>query len=486
MSGKSIKAIHIQQSDGPFISVECTDIVREIPNKRIVYLGRLNNDVVYIKLFIDPSSRQRHKERELSGLQRLANNNIDAPKVCCSGVTEQGDSVIVTLAIPNGVTLKVAWHKRVDERERQALIQRLLSLIATHHNAGLRHNDPHLNNFFVTANTIYTLDGADIVEASVPLDESSSLQNLALVLAQFQPDNDRRALSLLPGYCEIRDWTVSPELRQLLLETILEKREWRKKKYIKKIFRTCTQIVSLSTNTSLQLLERAFDSNDIRSLLTSPDSYRVGEPGKGATLKKGNTSTVMQLEIGNDYYVVKRYNLKGPLHRLKRMFNRSRAERSWENAHLLGFYGISTARPVAIRVNKFGPFRGRAWFVAEYLPGRTLSEFILDNKGSAAQLEELAEHVAKIMVGMEQQLITHGDLKATNFLVSQGEVYLIDLDSMRQYRDASLFKSPHQKDLDRFKLNWSSMPEIAELFLSTLNRQRDLTKKTNIKEFLIS
>jgi tRNA A-37 threonylcarbamoyl transferase component Bud32 len=465
--------MHIQDDRGTKLSVACTDIAREIKGKRIIYRGRLNDDVVFIKLFIDPKSKMRHKEVELAGLTRLAKNNIPAPKIVSSGLTEHGDPVIVTQAIPDGVSLREVWDGQIKGQERQVLIERLLALIATHHHAGLQHGDPHLNNFFVAPDLIYTLDGTDIIEGDTPLDETASVQNLGLVLAQFQPDNDPRALSLLSEYCNVRDWTLSPEFEKQVRETILLKREWRKKKYLKKIYRECTQIVSLSTNSSFRLLERVFDNPDIRPFLELPDSYIDGRLSDESILKNGNTSTVIQLELGNDCYVFKRYNIKGPLHRLKLLFSRSRAERSWQNAHLLEFYGVPTAQPVAVRVNKAGPFRGRAWFVARYLSGQALSEFILDNQNNTEQLEDIADQVAKIIIDLEKQLIAHGDFKATNFQVSRNKVYLIDLDSMKQYRDSSSFKIPHQKDLDRFQRNWDTMPEIRTLFLRAINSQRD-------------
>lgn len=474
MKIQTVKTIRLKSDGYANSSVECSDIVREIPLKRIVYRGRLLNKTVYVKLFIDPKSKKRHKELELTGLKKLADNNIPAPKVLFSGLTEHGDPVIITQAIPDGISLNEVWKTQTKEQDRLALMKKLLILIATHHNAGLQHDDPHPNNFFVTPDIIYTLDGADIIASNKPLNWLPSLENLGFVLAQFFPDNDHRALSLLPEYCKARNLAFDSELQQKTLKLICKKREWRKKKYLKKIYLECTQIASYSTNSSLQLLERTFNSSDMRSFLKLPDSYIDNVLDSNVALKKGNSSTVVQLEIDSSSFVIKRYNIKNSLHRLKRMFNHSRAERSWENAHLLGFYGIPTAQPVAIRINKTGPFRGRAWYIAEYLPGQTLTQFISDNQDNTRQLNNIVKQVAKIIIDLEKQMIAHGDFKASNFQVCKGKVYLIDLDSMKQYKTSHSFEAPRNKDLERFRKNWKTMPKIEALFIQTISNQRSL------------
>ena len=461
--------IRITTTEGTDITVSCAELVRRVAGKRTVYRGNLETSQVFVKIFVNRSSKRRHFEAELNGLQALTRANIPAPEVLYTGQTDEDYPAIVSRAITNGISVEVAWKQQIDENGRQTLIKQLLKVLALHHEAGLQHKDPHLKNFFVTSNAIYTLDGADISTGKTPLNKPASLQNLGLVLAQFQPSDDRRALNLLPSYCDARGWPMTPTLLQKIHETILQKREWRKKRYLKKIYRECSQVVSLSESSSSQLMERAFDTPAMRDFLQQPDRFAGSGTAECVMLKDGNSSTVVQLQMSGDSFVVKRYNIKGSLHRLKRMFSRSRAERCWENAHLLGFYGIPTAEPVAIRVDKTGPFRGRSWFIAQHLPGQTLMQFILDNRDNEKALADIVVEVTNIIEGLQEQQIAHGDFKANNFQISQGKVYLIDLDSMEQHRDAASFEKAQQKDLTRFLQNWASMSEVKELFLRALN-----------------
>ena len=58
--------------------------------------------------------------------------------------------------------------------------------------------------------------------------------------------------------------------------------------------------------------------------------------------------------------------------------------------------------------------------------------------------------------------LSHGDFKATNFILEDGEICLIDLDSMKSHRVNALFKKAFRRDLRRFQKNWESLPEISQ------------------------
>jgi hypothetical protein len=55
-------------------------------------------------------------------------------------------------------------------------------------------------------------------------------------------------------------------------------------------------------------------------------------------------------------------------------------------------------------------------------------------------------------------------LKATNLLISQEKIYLIDLDGMRQYHCHMLFKRAWKKDMQRFMKNWKDNPPLYTIF----------------------
>ena len=64
--------------------------------------------------------------------------------------------------------------------------------------------------------------------------------------------------------------------------------------------------------------------------------------------------------------------------------------------------------------------------------------------------------------------ISHGDMKATNFLVRNGTLHVLDLDAMERSRTKAKFREKFGRDLTRFQKNWvgtSIEPEIEKLLI---------------------
>jgi hypothetical protein len=59
----------------------------------------------------------------------------------------------------------------------------------------------------------------------------------------------------------------------------------------------------------------------------------------------------------------------------------------------------------------------------------------------------------------------HGDLKATNWIVSSaGEVHLFDLDSLSIGLSNRAYLAGRRSDMQRFLKNWASDPQLEEAF----------------------
>ena len=56
--------------------------------------------------------------------------------------------------------------------------------------------------------------------------------------------------------------------------------------------------------------------------------------------------------------------------------------------------------------------------------------------------------------------ISHGDLKATNFIYSNDKLYVLDLDAMTRHKGRASFHKSFRKDLDRFTTNWAGRLEF--------------------------
>ena len=60
--------------------------------------------------------------------------------------------------------------------------------------------------------------------------------------------------------------------------------------------------------------------------------------------------------------------------------------------------------------------------------------------------------------------VSHGDLKASNFLLEDGRAVIIDLDAMKEHSIIKVREKALNKDLKRFLRNWSSAPNLEKKF----------------------
>ncbi|MFU8797869.1 MAG: lipopolysaccharide kinase InaA family protein, partial [Gammaproteobacteria bacterium] len=180
-------------------------------------------------------------------------------------------------------------------------------------------------------------------------------------------------------------------------------------------------------------------------------------------LKNDATTTVGIVNIDGSELAIKRYNIKGFSHALKRSIRPSRAALCWEHAHMLLAAGICTPPPVAMIEKRYGFFRSTAYFINEYTPAKDIFEYL-----KTADIEartQIAENISALFQQLNHWGITHGDLKPENILIRDKKPVLLDLDSLRIYpRRGWFFKRAHQKDINRFLKNWEEYPDIEKIF----------------------
>jgi hypothetical protein len=152
---------------------------------------------------------------------------------------------------------------------------------------------------------------------------------------------------------------------------------------------------------------------------------------------------------GSRPIVVKRYNVKSPLHRVRRWF-KSRARTAWRNGHRLEFLGIPTAAPLALVEERFGPLRGRSWLVMEDCGDDDLDGAVARDGWREVWLDQLVA-----LLGILRALgLGHGDMKATNVLIRNDVLHLIDLDALGERSGG------YRVDRDRLLSNWAEQPSL--------------------------
>ncbi len=451
---------------------ECVEIVRCVPGKRLVCRGVWNGQPVYAKLFIGQGVK-RYAKRDADGASALAQANILTPPLLHAGAidrdkVENGGEILIFGEIAQSINAEQALDRLQSTRERLLLAQSLVREVARHHNAGLIQHDLYLKNFlFDSDRVIYTLDGDGIRPISPLFAKRQAMHNLAVLLSKLDVVEEATWLpELLQLYVQERGWNSPIDPRQMQKRVASHRRRVVRGYADRKVFRQCSDVAVEKTWESFIALSRQHAGEELKDALSDPD--RLLDETASRRLKSGNTCTVSLVEARGRRIVVKRYNIKNMGHALGRMFRPSRAAVSWANAHRLQMYGIATAAPLAIREQRFGPLRFRAWFLAEYIDAPDIAGFMENETTSPEQKRQVAANVAALVYKMRLLQIAHGDLKASNIHVVDLRPVLIDLDSLHEYSSKAVFENRHISDLRRLLRNWQARPEIYALMENAL------------------
>ena len=443
-------------------------ILRLLPGKRMVYAGSWRGQPVVAKVYSDPKRHAVHAEREVKGATALLEHGLPAPRLLHRLVETERDVLLFERIVPAETALE-RWEQADSATAQLEILRALVRTVAAMHNAGVVQEDMHLGNFLFSGDRLYTVDGAEIRAKGTPLDNDVAQNNLGLLFAQLHPGHDALAEALLPEYAQLRGGTADKEDIASLYDAIAREREGRKRDYLRKVFRSSSAFVAHKDVALYWVLDRRDDSLAMRAFLADPDAALSG----ARTLKAGNTATVNLVEIDGRPLIVKRYNLKNPLHALARAVRETRAAISWRNAHRLRFYGLPTPRPVALIEKRCGPFRRVSYFVSEYTEGIGSRRYFLDGERSEAEEARVVEALAALLEAMWSAGIVHGDTKGSNFLVAGKDLSIIDLDSMTQPRNPSRAALGKREDRLRFLRNWPERPAVRHAFAAKLDPDND-------------
>lgn len=441
-------------------------VIRIIPKRRIVAFGTWRDKPVVVKLFFDPSQAKKHMEQDVAGMKLLRDFKIPRPYLYYQGVSEDRRiHILIFERIFKANNLAELWTKKHSLKAMFPILQAIVKEIATQHVLGVLQQDLHLKNFLLTKKKIYTLDGAQIEHYPFLLPKKISINNLALFLSQLGVGIEDYQEKLFRYYAHLRGWILTEDD---MLEYRLAIKHWhhrRWQKFEKKIFRNCSNYGKIKHGISEGMYDRSYANKEFMDFLKNPES--AFDHPNAVILKDGNSATVIKVTINQCDLVVKRYNLKNIWHRLRRCLRTTRARHAWRLAQKLHFFGIATAKPVAFLERRILGFKGKSYFVTEFVSdlhaGTKLKIDLHEDKQSLVQaITSLLKSVAKLHV-------THGDLKVTNILINKEALpVLIDLDGASEHRSLSGLRHAWRKEVKRFLNNFKDDPDLQESFTQSL------------------
>lgn len=458
--------LHIELADaaGP-ATLGLQQLLRVLPGQRYVGVAEWRGRKVLAKLLVGDKAARAFR-RELDGARLFAGQGLPTPLLLADGLREGEGGWLLFEYLDNAQSLGEAWRavegQPLLSAGQQTVLGEALELIARLHGQGLWQADLHLDNLLRHDGQLQVIDGGGVRGESPgqPLSRNKVLENLGIFFGQLPASLDAYIEELLVHYLLVNGEHALPV--EALLKEVGKVRRWRLRDYLRKIGRDCS-LFSARRGASVLRVVRRQDESRLAALLADPDAAIAG----GQSLKLGGTSTVALVEQAGRQLVVKRYNIKGFAHWLKRFWRPSRAWHSWREGNRLDFLGIATPKPLALLELRTLWLRRRAYLITEYSAGEDIiARFkpCLDASGAATSPPEAELQALDLLfAALLRERISHGDFKGSNLLWQNGRWTLIDLDAMQQHQSTQRFARAYARDRARFLRNWPADSRLFQL-----------------------
>lgn len=452
------------------VTLPCGDLVieqwlRVLPAKRYVARARLGDSTRLVKLFVGPRAEKKARE-EAVAIRRLASAGVLTPNLIDFGVIDARAAWLFTDYLEGCETLaaKVQLDVAAVTNTELGVIaaSEAISALATLHDHGLIHKDLHPGNILFYQQRCWIIDAADIATTSDFLQKSA---NVGLFLAQL-PSGWWPAL--------IQSYNRSAETAVDYDTVCAHAWRWQARRaadLAEKSVRDCSLFQVWQSKREFCAVWRN-EKDWLQPLLHDLD----GALASSVILKDGMSATVGLLEVDGRKVVIKRYNIKSFWHGLKRFWRPTRAWISWQAGIRLRVLGVHTPKPLALKEERLGPFRKRGYLLTEVSEGQDLLDLLgRDGDDNTADSERKEKQVLSKVVPaiellldtMRRQKISHGDFKATN-LLWDGQLCVIDLDSICWHSNDSSWQKAFAKDKARLLRNWKPNTQPYEYLKTVL------------------
>lgn len=441
--------------------------LRVLPGQRYVGRARWQGRTVLAKLMVGGNGH-RHYLRERDGAALLIAQDLATPGVLAEGWRAGEGGWLLFEFLDDARSLWDAWREcehAAPLTEGQAeLLGTALGLIAQMHSRGLWQEDLHLDNLLLQTGVLHVVDGGGVRAETPgqPLSRERVLANLGVFFAQLPTTVEPFIEELLVHYLLANSEHALP--LEALLKEVRKVRAWRLNDFLKKVARDCSLFSARIGAFGARVVRRDAQAR-LQNVLDDPDGFIAW----GHLYKTGGAATVARIEVDGQPLLIKRYNIKSPLHWCKRFWRPSRAWHSWVEGNRLDFLGIATPRLLSVIERRWLWLRGPAWLITELLGGEDIIARFQPYLNEAPPEDELAA-LDRLFAALIRERISHGDLKGHNLFWEQGRWALIDLDAVQQHSSDASFARAYAKDRARFLRNWPTDSALHRLLDERLPR----------------
>ena len=308
-------SIPLADAAGP-ADLQLLSLLRVLPGQRYVGAGVWRGRPVLAKLLVG-SKAARHFQRELNGVKLLAAQGLTTPLLLADGLKEGEGGWLLFEFLEDAESLGDAWQQveslPVLADEQSAVLGDALGAIAQLHSKGLWQEDLHLDNLLRHGGQLYLIDGAGICAetAGQPLSRQKVLENLGVFFAQLPKALEPFTEELLVYYLLSNGEHALP--LEALEKQVRKVSAWRLKDFLNKVGRECTLFSVVRGAFALRAIRREEEAAML-PVLEQADSLL----DQGHLYKTGGAASVAKVDVAGRPLVIKRYNIKGFAHWLKR------------------------------------------------------------------------------------------------------------------------------------------------------------------------
>ncbi|MCK5665125.1 MAG: hypothetical protein KAI17_16660, partial [Thiotrichaceae bacterium] len=356
-------------------------------------------------------------------------------------------------------------------KDSLAYVNKVMSIIVQMHNSNTQPLDFQFSHFLLQDEQIIIIDCGAIIALEI----SSNAVNNEIRFAQIH-QNMADIFSQLPiSYDQyIDDFLKSYQLGVLLskkLSTLIicqamkQCRLSRLEKYPDKLSIDNNEFFYEQNKHQTLLCEKQYCSEKWLSFYQQLNELVESTP----RLEESQTATMVLAQCDDKKVVIKRYNTG-----LKNRQLSTKGWNSWQKAHQLAVLGIKAPRPIAIIEQNIGWLQNQVFYLSEY----DASEDALSYYSQRSEISEIhLEDFKQLFRAMIDSQVSHGDLKASNILLTQDGLSLSDLDSIQFHSPsvakAKSFKNFFAKDLQNFMNNWPLNSTMYQQFQQLLKELPD-------------
>ncbi len=434
-------------------SVRVSEILRNIPGERITAIATWKESSIIAKLFLQGARNKRLLFNELKAADLLRQRQIPTPDILHHSNTTDGRGTVLFIdLLEDAENLQQLFHQARSESEQEAVMQMAMQAMSRCHQAGIWQNGFDLAQLLLAKDRVYVLSSSALQTQNEPLSQDQRFGLLAEFLAQLPAPCDDK----LPVLCEFyhdTSFAQEPIDPELLRPQVRAKRNQRINQLAKGTFRKQEKVFQIEQSNYLVVYQHSFPRKLVEQFETNPDALVA----QGKLLKDGDSTTVVEIELMDKRYVLKRYNRKSFGHGITRMLRSTRANNCWRMARVLRALGISTPEPILFMEKRLlWSLRGDSYLLTELIDADHLLKQLETNLELRQNSEILVTKFQELFRIMKDYQVSHGDMKATNFLYSNGELIAIDLDATKRHSGSNSFKSALRKDWRRFMRNWEN------------------------------